>query len=403
MVSLAYNGKSFTQRPKDGFVNLGELCATHGKKYANWSRLESSQEYLEALAETLTESESQIWSSDKLVTPGFDAIGGRSGTWGHPLVALEVARWINPKFGVWCNIHIKTLIETGTTSIKDNWNDPQWLEIRSKGKKKRLTLTDEVKAYIERHPELSEKEKKYLFASHSNALNRGVYGRDAKTLKATLGLKGHHLLRDYFDEDENAAIQDVEHITAWWIQTKDMHPVTAIIEIIKLIEYSLRFEDRHQEKVLIKSTKKTKKLQEILKRAASPELLLPKIRLSNKAELAFLICTGRGHLLDKHDESDLSYAISGYVAAIKNDKDHPLIKLPPEFVIEWINTQVIYWGFIDNQFEVDWYILHLFICECIKAAYYNKHPTLWDEEKEGCLKNEGWVINHMRRHFSTIA
>jgi hypothetical protein len=261
MAILAYNGKSFTQRPKDGFVNLGELCATHAgktKQFSNWSRTQAAQEYLEALAETLTDSHSSYLSSDLVVT----TLGGSEGsqTWGHPLVALEVARWINPKFGVWCNIHIKTLIETGTTSIKDNWNDPQWLDIRSKGKKKRLELTDAVKAYLERHPELSEKEKKYIFAAHSNALNKGVYGRDSKTLKTTLGLKGHHLLRDYFDEDENAAIQDVEHIAAWWIQTKDMHPVTAIIEIIKLIEYSLRFEDRHQEKILIKSAKKTKHL-----------------------------------------------------------------------------------------------------------------------------------------------
>ncbi|MGL4500172.1 MAG: KilA-N domain-containing protein, partial [Planktothrix sp.] len=114
--SLTYNGQKINQRA-DGYVNLGELCATHGKKYANWSRLDSSQAYLEALAETLTESESHIWEANKLVIPDTNAIGGYSGTWGHPLVAIEVARWISPKFGVWCNIHIKTLIETGSTAI----------------------------------------------------------------------------------------------------------------------------------------------------------------------------------------------------------------------------------------------------------------------------------------------
>lgn len=143
-------------------------------------------------------------------------------------------------------------------------------------------------------------------------------------------------------------------------------------------------------------------LQTILKRI-TPELLLPKIRLSNKAELAFLICTGRGHLLDNHDESDLSHAINGYVATIKNEEDHPLTQIPSEFVVDWINNQAISWGFIDNQFELDWYILHLFICEIVKAAYYNKYPTLWNEEKEGCLREEEWVINHMRRHFRRIA
>lgn len=47
-----------------------------------------------------------------------DAIGGSAGTWGHPLVAIEVARWISPAFGVWCNQHIKILLETGQTSTQ---------------------------------------------------------------------------------------------------------------------------------------------------------------------------------------------------------------------------------------------------------------------------------------------
>jgi len=119
MTNLVYNGKSFNQR-EDGYVNLGELCATHGKKFGNWSRLESAKDYLKALAETLTHSESHICTSDGMVVSGFDASGGKSGTWGHPLVAIEVARWINPAFGVWCNMHIKTLVETGKTEISQS-------------------------------------------------------------------------------------------------------------------------------------------------------------------------------------------------------------------------------------------------------------------------------------------
>jgi hypothetical protein len=52
-----------------------------------------------------------------LVVSEPDSIGGDAGTWGHPLVAIEVARWINPRFGVWCNQHIKRLIETGSTTL----------------------------------------------------------------------------------------------------------------------------------------------------------------------------------------------------------------------------------------------------------------------------------------------
>lgn len=116
MNSLVYNGKSFNQRESDGYVNLGQLCATHGKKFSNWNRLNSSGEYLIALAESLAQNQSSDMSSGELI---ISTIGGKDGsqTWGHPLVAIEVARWISPGFGVWCNQHIKTLIETGSTTI----------------------------------------------------------------------------------------------------------------------------------------------------------------------------------------------------------------------------------------------------------------------------------------------
>ena len=125
MINLSYNGKSFNQRESDNYVNLGQLCATHGKRFSNWYRLNSSAEYLYALAETLTQKDTQIITPENLVIADVDAIGGNAGTWGHPLVAIEVARWISPGFGVWCNQHIKVLIESGTTSINQPAPQPQ--------------------------------------------------------------------------------------------------------------------------------------------------------------------------------------------------------------------------------------------------------------------------------------
>jgi len=106
MINLSYQGKEFNQRESDNYVNLGELCATHKKKLNDWSRLKSSKAYLEAV-------------SGATGIPVADLISVQNGnaTWGHPLVAIEVARWINPAFGVWCNQNIKTLIEAGQTQI----------------------------------------------------------------------------------------------------------------------------------------------------------------------------------------------------------------------------------------------------------------------------------------------
>ena len=106
MINLSYKGKSFSQRENDGYVNLGQLCATHGKKQNDWKRLKSSNAYLEALSK-----KTGIPTTDLIIVQHDNA------TWGHPLVAIDVACWINPKFGVWCSQHIKTLIETGSTTI----------------------------------------------------------------------------------------------------------------------------------------------------------------------------------------------------------------------------------------------------------------------------------------------
>lgn len=155
MVNLAYNGQTFRQR-EDGFVNLGELCATHGKRFGNWSRLQSSVEYIDAVAKDLTQSGSQIREPSNLIIPDTDASGGSAGTWGHPLIALEVARWISPEFGVWCNRNIKTLMETGSVSLSTPKTYIQALKdlVAAEEEKERLAI--EVKILEQDNERLAE-------------------------------------------------------------------------------------------------------------------------------------------------------------------------------------------------------------------------------------------------------
>ena len=74
MTELIYSGKKFNQREKDSYVNLGQLCGTHGKKLNDWQRLASSKEYLKALAETLVESDAGYPASDSLVVSEINNI-----------------------------------------------------------------------------------------------------------------------------------------------------------------------------------------------------------------------------------------------------------------------------------------------------------------------------------------
>lgn len=94
------------------YVDIGKMCAIHNKKLNDWTRTKSGKAYLQALV-----SSTYISAVDLITTN----IGGKAGskTFAHPLVAIEVARWISPEFGIWCNTHINQLITTGSTTTDE--------------------------------------------------------------------------------------------------------------------------------------------------------------------------------------------------------------------------------------------------------------------------------------------
>lgn len=100
-----YNG-TVIQRRDDGFVSLTQMCQANGKRIDNWLRLKQTQEYIDALTQSLT---SEVLESDRG--------GDHSGTWGHPSLAINLARWISPAFAVWCDAHIFNLMTSGSTSL----------------------------------------------------------------------------------------------------------------------------------------------------------------------------------------------------------------------------------------------------------------------------------------------
>ncbi len=101
-------------RRKDGFINLTQMCKANGKRLDNYLRLKQTNEYIEVLSRSLT-SEGTGQNSV------LDTIQGGSpneqGTWGHPTLAINLARWISAEFAVWCDQNIFTLIATGKSEL----------------------------------------------------------------------------------------------------------------------------------------------------------------------------------------------------------------------------------------------------------------------------------------------
>ena len=92
LVSRSWNGTPISRRTADGYVNATAMCRANGKQWSKYRESDRCQTYLDALAET---------SGIRM----FDLIESRQGqgggTWVHPQVAVDLARWISAPFAVW--------------------------------------------------------------------------------------------------------------------------------------------------------------------------------------------------------------------------------------------------------------------------------------------------------------
>jgi hypothetical protein len=104
----------------DAYVNLTRLCANFRKRPSRFLELPSTQDFIAALAadtglvpELNCPKIRQFNSDEGLPLPEalLITIEGRSGgTWAHPDLALECARWLSPAFAIWCNRVVRSIL-----------------------------------------------------------------------------------------------------------------------------------------------------------------------------------------------------------------------------------------------------------------------------------------------------
>lgn len=111
--AFQFEGNNVTFYSKEGvlYVNATEMAKPFGdgKKPVLWLNQKSTREFLDELSKVriLTLADLQR------VTKG----GNNSGTWLHKDVAIEFARWLSPKFAIWCNDRIEELMTKGRTEL----------------------------------------------------------------------------------------------------------------------------------------------------------------------------------------------------------------------------------------------------------------------------------------------
>lgn len=95
---------------REVYANATTMCKVFGKQPSDWLKTKSTQEYIEELkrSENLP---------NELVSSIQGGKANEQGTWVHEKLILDLARWLNVKFRVWCDEQIATLLRDGFNTL----------------------------------------------------------------------------------------------------------------------------------------------------------------------------------------------------------------------------------------------------------------------------------------------
>ena len=95
---------------QDGYLNATAVALHFGKRVKDFIKTEQNQEYIAALAESLSNGRKIPLEQNQLVIVKNGSSQNGGGTWLHPKLAIHFARWLDPKFAVWCDEQIEQII-----------------------------------------------------------------------------------------------------------------------------------------------------------------------------------------------------------------------------------------------------------------------------------------------------
>lgn len=117
LIVKEYLGNKIEFKMVDGevYANATTMCKVFGKQPSDWTKNKSTQEYFKEL-----EGSENIPRGIKLIDVVND--GYNNGTWIHEKLILDLARWLNVRFRIWCDEQIATLLRNGSISINPKQN-----------------------------------------------------------------------------------------------------------------------------------------------------------------------------------------------------------------------------------------------------------------------------------------
>jgi hypothetical protein len=105
LITASYSEAIQVDFTQDAWFNATAVASAFDKRPVDWLKLESTKEYISALASLIRSEETSLLKVKR---------GGRGksdSTWFHPKLAIRFAQWLDVRFAVWCDLQIETILK----------------------------------------------------------------------------------------------------------------------------------------------------------------------------------------------------------------------------------------------------------------------------------------------------
>ena len=191
---------------------------------------------------------------------GIISKGGKYsiGTYAHPDIAFEFASWLSPEFKLYLITEFERLKSNEAYQEKIDWQANRLLS-----KLNYIVHTDSIKMNIV--PELTEGQKKYVYAEEADVLNVALFGMTAKEWRdknPKLAKEGN--MRDYTDLLHLVILNNLQNTNAELIEEK-IPQNQRLIRLNKMAKRQME---------ILKDNRNIKELETLQKQVRDDKLLI---------------------------------------------------------------------------------------------------------------------------------
>jgi hypothetical protein len=95
----------------DAFINATAIAKQFNKLPKDYLKSKRTQDYIESIRRILLTEENQLVIVKQGGSPE------EQGTWFHPKLAIDFARWLDSDFAVWCDLQIEKILHSPADSF----------------------------------------------------------------------------------------------------------------------------------------------------------------------------------------------------------------------------------------------------------------------------------------------